>query len=78
MQIIFGGVFAPVAWSHGVPWADAATVDRTLYATELRNLGRYGYGVKSFMLSMLETAVEISGAAADAAIMAGCSCLRRG
>ena len=52
------------------PWADAATVDQTLYATEMRNLGRYGYGVKSFMLSMLETAVEVSGARADASVMA--------
>lgn len=52
------------------PWADAATVDETLYATELRNLSRYGYGVKSFMLSMLETAVEISGTEADGSVMA--------
>jgi putative hydrolase of the HAD superfamily len=39
---------------------DAATVDRTLYATEVRNLDRYGYGIKSFALSAIETAVELS------------------
>mgnify|MGYP001819546713 FL=1 len=52
------------------PWADAHTVDETLYATEMRNLHRYGYGVKSFTLSMLETAVEISGARADGSVIA--------
>jgi len=30
LQIIFGWVFAPVAWSLGVPWADAATVGNLL------------------------------------------------
>lgn len=51
-------------------WADAETVDRTLYATEMRNLARYGYGVKSFTLSMLETAVEIGGPAVDGTVAA--------
>lgn len=40
---------------------DAATVDRTLFATEMRNLERYGYGIKGFTLSAIETAVELSG-----------------
>lgn len=40
---------------------DAATVDRALFATEMRNLERYGYGIKSFALSAIETAVELSG-----------------
>jgi CNT family concentrative nucleoside transporter len=30
MQMIFGWVFAPVAWSLGVPWKDAATVGNLL------------------------------------------------
>lgn len=30
LQIIFGWVFAPVAWSLGVPWRDAATVGNLL------------------------------------------------
>ncbi len=39
---------------------DRATVDRTLYATEIRNLGLYGYGVKGYTLSAIETAIELS------------------
>jgi len=30
MQVIFGWVFAPVAWSLGVPWRDAATIGNLL------------------------------------------------
>jgi putative hydrolase of the HAD superfamily len=40
---------------------DAAEVDRRLFATEMRNLELYGYGIKSFTLSAIETAVELSG-----------------
>lgn len=39
---------------------DAETVDRTLFATEMRNLELYGYGVKGFMLSAIETAIELT------------------
>ena len=39
---------------------EAATVDRTLFATEMRNLPLYGYGAKGFMLSAIETAVELT------------------
>jgi putative hydrolase of the HAD superfamily len=39
---------------------DAATVDRTLFATEMRNLELYGYGVKGFMLSAIETAIQLT------------------
>jgi putative hydrolase of the HAD superfamily len=39
---------------------DAATVDRTLLATEKRNLDLYGYGVKGFTLSAIETAIELT------------------
>ncbi len=40
-----------------VPDAD---VDRRLFATEMANLGLYGYGIKSFTLSMLETAIAVT------------------
>lgn len=40
---------------------DSATVDRTLLATEMRNLELYGYGVKGFTLSAIETAIELTG-----------------
>lgn len=39
---------------------DSATVDRTLFATEMRNLELYGYGVKGYTLSAIETAIELT------------------
>lgn len=39
---------------------DAATVERTLFATEMSNLELYGYGVKGFTLSAIETAIELT------------------
>jgi putative hydrolase of the HAD superfamily len=39
-----------------------ADVDVRLAETEMKNLAIYGYGVKSFTLSMLETAIELTGA----------------
>src|SRR5690606_15795117 len=33
---------------------------RRLDAAERRNLGRYGFGVKAFVLSMIETAIEVT------------------
>ena len=32
-----------------------------LEAAERRNLGHYGFGIKGFMLSMIETAIEVTG-----------------
>ncbi len=43
---------------------DFSTSDETmkvLFATEMRNLTEYGYGTKGFVLSMIETALKISG-----------------
>jgi putative hydrolase of the HAD superfamily len=37
-----------------------AEVDRALFATEMRNLRLYGYGIKGFMLSATETAIELT------------------
>ncbi len=37
-----------------------ADIDARLAATEMKNLSIYGYGVKSFTLSMLETAIELT------------------
>ena len=36
-------------------------VDRRLFETERRNLSIFGYGVKGFTLSMVETAIELTG-----------------
>jgi putative hydrolase of the HAD superfamily len=35
-------------------------IEQELFKTEIKNLGLYGYGVKGFMLSMVECALEIS------------------
>jgi putative hydrolase of the HAD superfamily len=43
------------------PYAEPDLVEDLLLATERRNLILFGYGVKGFMLSMIETAIEISG-----------------
>lgn len=40
------------------PFQDSATIDQRLYATEMRNLAFFGYGIKGFTLSMIETAIE--------------------
>lgn len=37
-----------------------AEVDRMLFATEVKNLPLYGYGVKGFMLSCVETAIALT------------------
>ncbi|MEN8116213.1 MAG: HAD family hydrolase [Bacteroidota bacterium] len=34
---------------------------KELFATEMNNLQKYGYGTKGFMLSMIETALKVSG-----------------
>ena len=36
-------------------------VDKHLFQTEMKNLGIYGYGIKSFTLSMIETAIQLTG-----------------
>ena len=36
------------------------TVERELLKTEIKNLPLYGYGIKGFMLSMIETALSVS------------------
>lgn len=35
-------------------------IDQELFKTEIKNLAIYGYGVKGFMLSMVESALELS------------------
>ncbi len=36
-------------------------MDERLYQTEMRNLEHFGYGIKAFALSMIETAIELTG-----------------
>lgn len=42
------------------------TVSRELLRTEIDNLQLYGYGIKAFMLSMVETAIRITDGKIDA------------
>ncbi len=50
------------------PYVAGEQLAASLYATEVRNLQHFGYGVKGFTLSMIETAIELTAgtiAAAD-------------
>jgi putative hydrolase of the HAD superfamily len=40
--------------------AEADHLAERLHAAEHRNLGRYGFGIKGFVLSMIETALEVT------------------
>ena len=40
--------------------AERAHLDDRLLAAERRNLGQYGFGIKGFVLSMIETAIEVT------------------
>lgn len=42
-------------------YAEPDHLAERLEAAERRNLGRYGFGIKGFTLSMIETAIEITG-----------------
>lgn len=44
-----------LAQYHSPEW-----IDEQLYQTEMRNLQHFGYGIKAFALSMIETAIELS------------------
>ncbi|MGH9768131.1 MAG: HAD family hydrolase, partial [Blastocatellia bacterium] len=39
---------------------DRDWIERRMYETEIRNLNHYGYGIKGFTLSMIETAIELT------------------
>ncbi|WP_462266265.1 HAD family hydrolase [Mucilaginibacter sp.] len=43
------------------PYMPQASLERELFKIEIANLPLYGYGVKGFMLSMIETAMQVSG-----------------
>ena len=42
------------------PYVEPDSISERLFATEMRHLALFGYGVKSFTLSMIETAIELS------------------
>ena len=52
------------------PYADPHHLSEHLLAAERRNVLHYGYGVKGFMLSMIETAIEITDGKVPASAIA--------
>ncbi|MEM8534598.1 MAG: HAD family hydrolase [Chloroflexota bacterium] len=44
------------------PYLTKEWTGEELYATEIRNLDYFGYGIKGFTLSMIETAIELTNA----------------
>ena len=42
------------------PYLDDVDIEARLYATESRNIPYFGYGIKSFTLSMIETAIALT------------------
>ncbi len=48
-------------------YLDGPALDERLQANELRNLHLFGYGIKGFTLSMIETAIEASAGQVEAA-----------
>jgi putative hydrolase of the HAD superfamily len=52
------------------PFTQSELVDTQLHDTEIRNVALYGFGVKSFTLSMIETAVAVSDNGVPAPVIA--------
>jgi putative hydrolase of the HAD superfamily len=53
-----------------IDWAPADQVRQRLLDMSVANLSRYGYGAKSLMLTMTQTAIDISNAEVDASTIA--------
>ncbi len=51
-------------------YAEGAVVSERLLAAEKRNLQHYGFGIKGFTLSMIETAIEITEGNVPASVIA--------
>ena len=52
------------------PHAQCADLDARLMAAERKNLGHYGFGVKGFVLSMIETALDVTENRVPGAVIA--------
>ena len=51
-------------------YADPSHLSERLLAAERRNLGHYGFGVKGFVLSMIESAIEVTEGRVPARVIA--------
>ncbi|MBI5165211.1 MAG: HAD family hydrolase [Magnetospirillum sp.] len=52
------------------PFSTAEALAERVHAVGIRNLALFGYGIKGFTLSMIETAIEVSGGAVPTAVIA--------
>ncbi|PTX54883.1 putative hydrolase of the HAD superfamily [Litoreibacter ponti] len=50
-------------------YAEPDHLAQRLLQSERRNLGQYGFGIKGFMLSMIETAIEVTDARVPASVI---------
>lgn len=50
-------------------YAPRADLEQRLLAAERRNLGQYGFGIKGFVLSMIETAIEVTAGRVPARVI---------
>lgn len=51
------------------PYASKEIVANQLYRTEMQNMPLYGYGVKAYILSVMETAIKLAGDQATASLL---------
>ena len=51
-------------------FAEPDHLNDRLLAAERRNIGRYGFGIKGFVLSMIETAIEVTDERVPASVIA--------
>lgn len=51
------------------PYMDPDPLHGRLLAAERKNIGHYGYGIKGFMLSMIETAIDVSEGRVPASVV---------
>ncbi|MCA1907813.1 MAG: HAD family hydrolase [Magnetospirillum sp.] len=52
------------------PYCPPEHLAERLYRTEIANLALFGYGIKGFALSMIETAIEVSGGQVPTSVIA--------
>ena len=57
--------FVALLGAHG----EAADISGRLLEAERRNLAFYGFGIKGFVLSMIETAIEVTGGEVKASVI---------
>jgi putative hydrolase of the HAD superfamily len=60
------------------PYHSAEWIDKKLFDTEMRNLRLFGYGIKGFTLSLIETAIELTEGRISGAEIQGIIDLARG